>query len=135
MRLLYLEHWEEVALNKDAIPLKMDYGRYNKLDDAGALHVVTARNDGELIGYHMSMVWTHMHYADSLTAFTDIFFLRKEYRKGTGAGIKLFKFMINSLRERGVQRIYMGTKLSLDIGPILERLGFKAIERIYTLVF
>lgn len=134
MRLLYQEHWEEVALDKGAIRLNPDYAKYSALAKAGILNVVTARVSGELIGYHISMVWPHIHYADSLTAFTDIFFLKREYRKGTGAGVRLLKFMEKSLRERGVQKIYMGTKLLHDIGPLLERLGYKAIERIYTKV-
>lgn len=134
MKGLYQEHWEEIALDKDVIKLNMDYETYDQMAQAGKIHVVTARADGKLIGYHMSMVSGHLHYKQSLTAFTDIFFLKKEFRKGTGAGYAMLKLMVSSLRERGVQKIYMGTKLHMDIGPLLERLKFKPIERLYTLV-
>lgn len=130
---LWYEHWEEVALNKDVIPLDPDYETYTKLSLANILHLVTVREDGNVIGYHIALVYPHMHYKSSLTCFTDIFFIKKEKRKGF-VGIKLLKFMEESVKERGVQKIYMGCKLHIDIGPVLEHLGYKQIEKIFTKV-
>jgi len=130
IKTLFENHWEEVSGNPE-IPLNPNYDRYLELDKLEMLHMVTARNDGKVIGYHVSMIMPHLHYQQSITCFTDIFFIHKDYRHGF-TGIKLFKFLEESLKEKNVQRIYMGTKLKLDIGPILERLGYKAIERIYT---
>jgi len=127
------EHWEEIALDKEVIKLNPDYNKYLDLADKDILHIVTAREDGVLIGYHISLVFPHMHYIDSLTAFTDIFFLKKEKRQGS-TGIKLLKAMEQSLKERNVQKIYMGTKIHLDISPILNRLGYTQIEKIFTKV-
>lgn len=131
MKELYEYHWEEIAGDKDIIKLKPNYKAYLNMDSLGILNLVTVRDGDKLVGYHLSMVYPHLHYTDSLTAFTDIFFLKKEYRKGR-VGITLFKFMEKTLQERGVQKIYMGTKLSLDIGKLLERLGYTPIERLYT---
>ncbi len=131
MKELYEAHWEEVANDKETIKLNPDYTTYFTLEKAGVLHVVSVRDDDKLVGYHMSLIHPHMHYKESLTAFTDIFFIQKDYRKGR-VGINLFKFMENSLRAKGVQKIYMGTKLKLDIGPVLDKLGYTAVERIYT---
>ena len=50
------DHWEEVANNKDTIPLDIDWERYRALDDDGSLHVLTARDDGELVGYVMHVI-------------------------------------------------------------------------------
>ena len=130
---LLKEHYEEVASDKDLIQLNADHARYEAYDDAGTLHLVTCRCDGKLIGYYVCFVYTHPHYKDSLTAYTDVFFISKEYRKGR-VGIKLFQYVEQTLRQRGVQRIYAGTKLKLDIGPMLEYLGYNPIERVYTKV-
>ena len=131
MKELYLDHWEEIAGDKDIIKLNPNYELYTQMAKLGFIHLVTVRDEECLVGYHLSLVYPHMHYKDSLTAFTDIFFLKKEYRKGR-IGINLFKYMEHSLRAKGVQKIYMGTKLKHDIGNLLERLGYTPIERLYT---
>src|SRR5580700_5462094 len=41
---LLIEHWEEIALNKDKIKLAVDVTRYKELADRGALHIVTVRD-------------------------------------------------------------------------------------------
>ena len=136
MKALYAEHWEEVERDKDKIPLDPNFAAYEQMAENGLLHVVTVRADGVVVGYYMAVVMPALASKDSLTAYTDVFFLKKEYRHGTGAGYRLLRLMVNTLRARGVKRIYMGTKLGPehDIGCLLERLGFNPIERIYTLV-
>ena len=129
IKTLFEAHWEEVA--DPTIPLNPNYNKYLEMAKQGLVHAVTARQDNAIIGYHISFIYPHLHYQQSVTCFTDIFFIAKEHRKGF-VGIRLFKFLEQSLKEKNVQRIYMGTKLRLDIGAILERLGYKPIERIYT---
>ena len=130
---LWDRHWQEVAINRDVIKLNIDYGQYDQLDAAGALHVVSARSAGKIIGYHLSIVRPHLHYADSLSAFTDVYYVAPEFRKGR-AGIELFKFVEKTLKARGVQKMFTGTKLHLDMGKVFERLGWKETERLYTKV-
>jgi GNAT superfamily N-acetyltransferase len=134
LRGLYPAHWAEIALDHDAIKLDPDYESYERMANAGILHLVTARNDGELVGYHLSMIHPHLHYRASLTCFTDVFYLKPEYRQGM-IGYRLLKTFRDSAKARGVQKIYMGTKLARDIGPLLARLGFTPIERLYSMVF
>lgn len=126
----YEEHWKELAADP-SIPLNPHYEQYDLIAQAGLLHVTTVRYNGKLVGYHFVMLSPHLHYKQSLTAFTDIFYLEPEHRNGW-IGVKLFKTMESTLKDRGVQRIYMGTKLKSDIGPILDRLGYNPIERLYT---
>ena len=124
------EHYSELASNKE-IELAPDYDWYVRTAMNGCLHVVTVRDGDKLVGYHISIVAPHIHYRNSLTAHTDIYFLDKAYRKGF-FGIDLFKFMEESLKARGVERIYMMTKTDSDKGKILDRLGYVEKERIYT---
>lgn len=134
MRELYPDHWKEIALDHDKIKLDPDYDRYELLSRAGVLHVVTARSGPKLVGYHMSIVMPHLHYKSSLTAFTDVFYLKPEYRKGM-TGYRLLRTFRDSVKARGVQKVYMMTKLGIDLDPVLKRLGFKPIERVYAQVF
>lgn len=126
-------HWEEIALNRADIKLAVDYERYNALDASGAFHVVTVRDEGKLIGYHAAIISTHLHYKNDLMAFSDVYFLLKEYRKGR-TGIKLFQFVEKALKERGVKKIIINTKKHLDMGNLFEYLGWHETETIYTKV-
>lgn len=136
MRELYPEHWEEIALDKGAIPLDPDYEEYDKLAAHGYLHLCTARQeDGRLMGYYLFIIRPHLHYRTSLTAFSDIVFLKREARIGR-AGIEFMRFCFDSCFEvRGVQKVYANTKIHHYFGPILKRLlGFKEIEHVFTKV-
>jgi len=132
--LLCQEHYEEIAERKDVIPLDPDWERYVGMEKAGILFLATVRSDGELIGYYIVSVVPHLHYKSSLTAFTDIFFVQKDFRHGR-VGYNLFKFVIKEIKALGVQRFYTSCKLKHDVGPMLDRLGFKEIERNYAMVF
>lgn len=124
-------HWEEIALNQATIKLAIDYEKYNALDAAGTFHVVTVRDGSVLIGYHAAIISTHLHYKETLMAFSDVYYLRKEYRKGR-TGIKLFQFVEQALKERGVKKIIINTKKHLDMSKLFEYLGWHETETIYT---
>jgi GNAT superfamily N-acetyltransferase len=130
MKGLFELHYREIASFQDRIKLDPDFDVYFALEATGKLHVVTARDDGQLIGYHLSVVTPHMHYKNTLCAHMDVLFLLPEYRHGM-AGVKLLKYAEKSLIERGVPWLINGTKKVHDFGPILERLGYKVREVIY----
>lgn len=134
MRRLFDDHWQEIALNKDAIPLDIDYELYARLERDHELHLVTARDDGWLVGYHLSVIRPHPHYRSTLHCMTDVFYLRPAYRSGM-TGYKLLKAARDSVQARGVKKMLMGTKMAIDIDPLLKRLGFTPIERVYSVVF
>ena len=97
-------------------------------DESDSLHVVTVRKTSELVGYHVSIVRPHLHYKSSLSAFTDIYFVLQEHRKNM-TGYRLFQFVEKTLRERGVERMFTGTKLSLDMGKLFLHQGWTEVER------
>jgi GNAT superfamily N-acetyltransferase len=129
---LLLEHWEEIALNRNDTPLDPDWDLYAKLDAAGVYHAVTARLDGALVGYSSYIIQRrNLHYKFCF-ADSDIFFLRKDQRRGL-AGARLLQFAEASLKAKGVERLFTKTKLAPehDLGPLLDRLGYAPIERVY----
>lgn len=113
---LFSEHYNETgAFGGMKLPLNIQWNVYKALEDLGMLHFVTARKGAKLIGYYVSIVTYHLHFADTLIAENDTLFLRKEYRKGL-TGCKLIKYAGESLRETckvvilnlPVGRSYMG---------------------------
>lgn len=131
MAALWPAHWREVALDHDAIPLDPDLELYDQLADSGMLHLLIAREAGRIVGYHVSIVKPHLHYKTSLHAQTDVYYISPEFRQGM-TGVRLFKEAEASLVARGVKKMITGTKLSLDMGKIFERLGWRETERTYT---
>ena len=67
-------HYEEIALDRDVIKLNPDYETYKKCCDSGLMKIITARDDGKLVGYLIAIIKYHLHYKDSLTAIDDIFY-------------------------------------------------------------
>ena len=126
------EHWDEMT--SDPIALEPNEDSYAAIAKAGMLHVVAARADGELIGYYVAIVRPHQHAKSTLTAFTDFLYLKKKWRLGS-TGYKLIKHARDTLKARGVQKMYIGSALYPDLGSILARLGFKEVERFYAQVF
>src|SRR5262252_3896370 len=52
---LWLAHWIEVALTQAEVPLDPDVDRYQALADAGQLHILSMRDAGKLVGYHVTI--------------------------------------------------------------------------------
>lgn len=127
---LWNRHWREVALNHADVPLDVDHERYDSLADAGALHVLTVRRDGKLIGYHIAIVSGHLHYRSTLHGITDVYWIAPECRHGVTA-VRMFQAVERELRKLGVRKLFTATKLHLDQGKLFEHLGFKPVERLY----
>ena len=123
-------HYEELCVTKD-FPLEPDLAAYERLRVAGMLKAVTCRNDGELIGYIIFIVQPHLHYMSCITAFEDLYYVKKEYRKGR-TGIKLFQFSEKVLKDAGVRRIIMHTKIHMDNSRLFEYLGYKNTDKLFT---
>ena len=128
---LLRRHWEEVALDRDSVPLAMDWAVYEAMDAAGLLHIVTAREDGALAGYYWAMVQRHLHFSTTLTAFTDLIFLDKPFRRGR-TGQRLIEAAEQSLRALGVRQILTGVKPKPNLGPLLQRMGYALHEVSYS---
>lgn len=124
-------HWEELALNQDKVPLDPQYEIYLARAAREEVLVVTVREDGQLIGYFVGFIAPGLHYKTCLTCTMDIFYVHPEHR-GAGAGFHLFKTVEGELRRRGVQRMFVGSKLHKDASWLFERLGYTEVERYYS---
>ena len=127
---LFPLHYEELCVTKE-FPLEPDIEAYQALANAKMLRCITCRADGELIGYIVFTISRHMHYRTCITAFEDLYFVRKDYRKGR-VGIKLFQYAEKVLRQFGINRIVMHTKVHLDNSRLFEYLGYKWTDKVFT---
>ena len=124
------DHYEELSVTK-TFPLDPDWDAYEKLLDIGRLKFITCKDDGKLVGYIIFFISPHLHYKSCLTAFEDIYFLKKEYRKGR-VGIRLFQFAEKLLKEQGINRIIYNTKVHSDNTSLFEYLGYSFMDKVFT---
>lgn len=128
---LYPAHWEELALDKDMVPLNPDYDLYDQLAAQGALLLVTLRKSGELVGYFIGFMKPALHYRDCFTLTMDIYRTTDKIRGGT-AGLRLFRAVEKEAKRRGIDRIFYGSKLHKDSGRLFKALGFRPVEMFWS---
>ena len=131
LKKLLPDHYKELALNQDSVPLDPQYEFYIDRERQGGLLFVVLREAGEMVGYYIGFIAPGLHYKGCLTCITDIFFVRKDKRKGT-AGIKLFRFVEKELKRRGVLRWFTGSKVQHDASALFEFLKFERVEIYYS---
>ena len=124
-------HWAELALDTDKVPLDPQYEIYFERERLGELLFVVLREKGELIGYFIGFIAPGLHYKTCLTCTMDIFYVHPDKRGGR-AGIKLFKFVEEELKRRGVDRWFVGSKLKLDASWLFDYLKFERVEVYYS---
>lgn len=115
-----------------------DYLRKNvplirKLADMGALQVITARSNGRMFGYLMTIVFPSLDSPDLIEAQHTIFFASPEFR---GLGMKLQRASIDALRARGVGVVFMRAGVrgaGPRLGTVYRRLGAEDFGQMYRL--
>lgn len=131
---LVRQHWEEVGVHKDKMPLDCDWERYQALEDGKILKILAARRDDVLVGYNSFMVLPHLHYATTVHALGDAIFVPRALRH-TGIGVELIDRAERDLTAQhapGWVRIVYHDKAHLEyLGPVLRKRGYGHIEAIY----
>lgn len=131
LQVLLPEHYKELALNQDEVPLDPQYDVYIEREREGGLLFVVLRDAGELVGYFIGFIAPGLHYQTCLTCTMDIFYVRKDKRTGS-AGIRLFRAVEHELKRRGVQRWFMGSKVHADASALFKRIGAAPVETYYS---
>lgn len=134
---LLVEHWVEVAMDRDIIPLAVDWDRYRLFEKTEAFKTLAMRKDGVLVGYSAWFINPHLHYKTTLFALNDVIYLDPAYRRGL-AGARLVREAENALAALGAVKAIYHTKLHVQLGKragtlgdLLLALGYKHIENTY----
>jgi GNAT superfamily N-acetyltransferase len=126
------EHYKELALNQDKVPLSPQYDVYIERERQGGLLFITMRDAGELVGYFIGFIAPGLHYSTCLTCTMDIFYIRKDKRGQALPGVRLFRAVEAELKRRGVQRWFVGSKVKADASKLFEFLDFERVEIYYS---
>lgn len=135
------DHWRELALDQEKVPLDPMYERYLDLERQGSLLFVTIRENGHLMGYFLGLIAPSLHYRECLTLTMDIFWLHPDIRDGDSLtaidaemiSMELFETVGKESKRRGVKRAIYGSKLHKDTAALFQALGAIEIERYWSL--
>lgn len=128
---LFPLHWAELALNKDQVPLDPQYEVYYDRMAKGQMMFISARELGSIVGYFVGFVAPGLHYKTCLTLQMDIFYIHPRHRSRM-LGVKLFRHVEREARRRGVQRMFVGSKVHADASALFKRLGYEPVETFFT---
>jgi GNAT superfamily N-acetyltransferase len=132
LQTLLPEHYKELALNQDKVPLSPMYEIYIDREKKGELLFMTMREKGDLVGYFIGFIAPGLHYSTCLTCTMDIFYIRKDKRGQALPGVRLFRAVEEELRRRGVNRWFVGSKVKADASALFEFLDFERVEIYYS---
>jgi N-acetylglutamate synthase-like GNAT family acetyltransferase len=129
LQVLAEREYDEVG-QKDLDRLNVDWARYRELDAAGKLATFIAKRDGNVVGYAVFVVQTHIHYQDALVAANSAVYVVPDARAGRVV-LKLLRYAEIGLKAQGVKKVYYHVKREKDFGRLLEHLGYQDCERMF----
>lgn len=104
-----------------------------KLEELGSLQIITARSNGRLFGYLMTVVGPSLETQDKLTACHTAFFASPVIKN---LGMKLQHVAAEALRERGVSDLQMRAGVvgaGPRLGTFYRRMGAEDFGHLYRL--
>ena len=134
IRALTSIHWQEIAIDKEHIPLNINWELYRIRAADGSLHVTTVRCHNAVVGYYVSFIGPHPHYGPEPWGFLDAFYIVKGHRNAN-AGLRLFETMEDDMKRLGVKALISSTKKHHNVGPLFEfrawqQVGYQYMKRL-----
>lgn len=128
---LLAEHYAEISTHIDhGFALEPQEAVYRAREADGSLLMVIGRECGEIVAYFVCFVTPGLHYASCLTCLPDIFYVKPDLRLGR-VGLRMFRFVEDELRRRGVKRWAVGSKVQHDASALFRYLDFQPVETTY----
>lgn len=129
---LFAAHWNEVALNKQAMVLRPDVARYEAMEEAGSLLVLAAfDHEWHIVGYSVNFIARHLHYADLCVASNDLLFVDQAHRRGR-LGLQLIRATEARAKEMGVHMVLWHAKPNTALAELMPRLGYGVQDIVFS---
>jgi GNAT superfamily N-acetyltransferase len=126
-----LEHWDELALNKEHVKLAPDRKKYKQLQELGIINNIVIYDGKTVVGYSVLIVQPNLHYSENVFAHVDIIYVSKEYRQSSiGARLLLATEQLAKDLKASVITHHAKPYVPMIIKP-LEKLGYSLYEHIY----
>lgn len=114
-------------------PSAKNIALFRQMDEVGCLQIMTARANGRVFGYLMSVLSPSLESPDIKTAMQTTFYASPDFK---GVGMKLQRECLKVLREKGIDEAYFYAGIrgsGARIGSLYKRLGAVAHGEFYKL--
>lgn len=125
---LLAEYGAESAI-EELRPHAMQPDLYRQLESSGALHILGAFKDGQLIGLISLIVAVMPHFGKAI-ATTESFFVRPAFRK-TGAGIKLLREAEAMATRLGAVGLFVSAPIGGRLAQVLPGTGYRQTNQVF----
>lgn len=108
--------------------LDPDFEAYYALEEANSLKSYILRDQGEIAGYCLVLVYDHLHHRGMKCAQLDMIYVKPSHRL---SGIKLLRYTEKALAKEGVEMFLQGAPGISRLGGILEKMKYDKLETTY----
>jgi len=109
-----------------------NWGLYQKIEDAGALLLVVARQDGRPVGFLLGTIYSHINAMPEKVCSLPTYFVEEGPIRALILS-RMIDFALEQLAARGVFRVDADTTFERSAGRIWELKGFKPKKIGYSL--
>lgn len=124
-------HYDEIARNKRVMVLKPNAEAYKFLEDKGAVLAYAAIDGAEIVGYSVSLVSPHLHYADLVYANNDVIYVAPSHRHA-GVGRALIARTEEDAKARGARLVCWHAKPDTALADILRDMAYGVQDIIFS---
>lgn len=124
-------NYEECKISGGDKPYSLHQEAFDYMESEGLLHVTTARDDGKLVGYVLTVLSPRHLMFDAFVSQTIGIYLKPEYRKGLN-GVRLMDADEFHMMGLGVHKMYGGYTMEKDLEPLFLKRGWVLHEKHYT---
>lgn len=106
---LVRQEWQEVAVERDKMPLDLDWDQYQDLENCGLFRCCGAWRGKKLVGFNSFVTLKgHAHYRSTPHAMNDAIYVQPEERGATGLRLILWceKALVTMLLPQPVRIVY-----------------------------
>jgi predicted GNAT superfamily acetyltransferase len=125
------EHYDEIARNKQIMVFNPDIERFQDIENSGLLLSIAAFDGDKMVGYSVTILSNHLHYANLNCAYNDMLYVHPDYRKGR-VGLQLIRETQQRAKARGAQFMTWHAKESTPLAALLPKLGCKVQDIIFS---
>jgi len=119
-------NWAETGFDFGFDP---DISMYQTLFDLGKLFAVSAKVDGEIVGYCTVCVTPHPHNPAIVIAANDALFVHPDHRSGS-IGARLIRFAETCAAAKGASRFLWHCRAGTKLAEVLESHGYAPVDTV-----
>jgi GNAT superfamily N-acetyltransferase len=102
---------------------------YEAMESAGALDVLVATVDGDLVGFLVLLTVLNPHYSQVLSV-TESYFVASDHRK-SGAGLELLRAAEDLARSKGSVAMLVSAPIGGRLADVMPHVGYRETNRVF----